>query len=77
MNSKPVVALPAVEDDLRAAIAHYATRRSDSAEHVLQSAQKGQVKKLRLVVEDTEKKILSEGILCCLHFYGDGCCKCS
>ena len=37
MNSKPVVALPAVEDDLRASIAHYATWRSDSAEHVLQS----------------------------------------
>ena len=37
MNSKPVVALPAVEDDLRAAIAHYATWRSDSVEHVLQN----------------------------------------
>ncbi len=36
MNSKPVVALPAVIDDLRAAITHYSTWRTDGAEHILQ-----------------------------------------
>jgi plasmid stabilization system protein ParE len=36
MNSKPVVALPHVESDLRAAIAHYSTWRSDGADHVLE-----------------------------------------
>ena len=36
MKSLPVWALPEVEGDLRAAIAHYASWRSDGAEHVAQ-----------------------------------------
>jgi hypothetical protein len=35
MKSKPVVALPEVEGDLRAAMAHYASWRSDGAVHLL------------------------------------------
>jgi plasmid stabilization system protein ParE len=34
MKSLPVWALPEVEGDLRAAIAHYSSWRSDGAEHV-------------------------------------------
>jgi plasmid stabilization system protein ParE len=37
VKSLPVVALPEVEEDLRAAIAHYSSWRSDGAAHVLQS----------------------------------------
>jgi plasmid stabilization system protein ParE len=36
MKSLPVWALPEVEGDLRAAIAHYSSWRSDGAEHVSQ-----------------------------------------
>lgn len=36
MKSKPVVALPEVETDLRQAMAHYASWRSDGPAHVLQ-----------------------------------------
>ena len=36
MKNLPVVALPEVEADLRAAMAHYASWRSDGAEHVRQ-----------------------------------------
>jgi plasmid stabilization system protein ParE len=35
MRSLPVFALPEVEADLRAAVAHYTSWRSDGAEHVL------------------------------------------
>ncbi|MBS0633212.1 MAG: hypothetical protein JSS11_14975 [Verrucomicrobia bacterium] len=35
MKSKPVVALPEVEADLRAAMAHYASWRPDGAEQLL------------------------------------------
>ena len=35
MRSLPVVALPEVESDLRAAIAHYSSWRTDGEEHVL------------------------------------------
>jgi hypothetical protein len=35
MNSKPVEALPEVEEDLEKAIAHYLTWRSDGRVHVL------------------------------------------
>ena len=35
MKSLPVVALPEVEADLRAAIAHYSSWRSDGESHVL------------------------------------------
>jgi plasmid stabilization system protein ParE len=36
VNSKSVVALEAVEGDLRAAISHYATWRSDAKSHLLE-----------------------------------------
>ena len=36
MRSLPVLALPEVEGDLRAAISHYSSWRSDGAEHVRQ-----------------------------------------
>ena len=36
MNSLPVWALPEVEGDLRIAIEHYSSWRSDGADHVLQ-----------------------------------------
>lgn len=36
MKSLPVVALPEVEGDLRAAIVHYSSWRSDGEEHILQ-----------------------------------------
>ena len=36
MKNLPVVALPEIEADLRAAMAHYASWRSDGAEHVRQ-----------------------------------------
>ncbi|HUG10293.1 MAG TPA: hypothetical protein VMM36_04730 [Opitutaceae bacterium] len=36
MKSRPVVALPEVEGDLRAAISHYSSWRSDGEAHVLQ-----------------------------------------
>ncbi len=35
MNSKPVVALPEVYEDLENAISHYLTWRSDGRDHVL------------------------------------------
>lgn len=35
MKSKPVLALASVADDLRAAITHYASWRSDAENHVL------------------------------------------
>ena len=35
MNSKPVVALEEVADDLAAAISHYETWRPDGRKHVL------------------------------------------
>lgn len=35
MKSLPVVALPEVEGDLRAALQHYASWRSDGKEHIL------------------------------------------
>ena len=35
MNSKPVIALPEVAEDLRAGKSHYASWRSDGAEHFL------------------------------------------
>ena len=36
MRSKPVSALPEVEEDLKSAIAHYQSWRSDGKEHLLQ-----------------------------------------
>jgi plasmid stabilization system protein ParE len=36
VKSLPVIALPEVESDLRAATAHYASWRSDGAAHILQ-----------------------------------------
>jgi len=35
VNSKPVFALEAVHDDLRAAVAHYQSWRPDGEEHIL------------------------------------------